>query len=1564
MSSTKKRVSTRRKPTSSAQPASKEKLNAPKALPPAIKEKVEKRKKKSGRRTSIDADSSDHNESTSDHDHPNHNEESGLSDHHSASSNEDQDFTPKSTAKATKPRPSTSKDPKQNAQVEQDGNETNQDNPGRAAMPQAEYEINQDNDLFNTIRMGASAIQPTLEDWIEVYQGSGEDDEDAKGQAISQLINFILRCCGCNCSIDKHKALDIDAVTETLDTIQENFKKVPSQAYPLIVKSGKSFRHTSTVISLFGFVSPMCEILVSARKELTSLSRKVEVEAAKKHAGSSKLEQLAEWQKRKKHVLQEKTALENFISEFFDGVFVHRYRDADPNIRVDCIQALGQWMAMVPDYFLEGNYLRYIGWVLTDSHKDARNEALRALCTLYSKEENIGVMQHFTSRFRPRLIEMATGESDFTTRCLSINIVTQIDRHGLLDSRQRKQLGRLIYHEDSRVRKAASAFFANMFEEAFEARKTRLDAVTQSPSKSRNPKQKSRAAELETQIAFKCLAHLLIKLERESKSDTAAGGDGQSSSSEDEFDHDEDDPQIAGQHSGSLYQNDLEKGRIDFAIEDLWPRVEVLHDWQALCQYLLLDHTTSTNRPQASSKPVQPGRSSVSLANTDNDDSADEGSQQDPDTNLGVIDDACQLSEAEENILVEVFVASLRKFGSTLTAAETMKMRKRKKKRLHPEATDEEGEPTEDEATVSRRLQESTEDEPENKAELTRVMISLLPKLWSKFMTDPVKLAEVFRIPKLMSLNIYLDLRMVSAFEKLWDTMIKQYLKQQHLGTIQVISSTIAHVLSESKSLEHVSQAKIVKLHGALLSSLKDLTANRSDIEKDQLREDEIVSLTLLLTKIARLFRQSDMSSSIKSTDSDTTGSTSPYELINALAKRAHLAHPTEVKLVEVAMEILQLNFTWTSASIYRLTLANETSIGADPPPGPEAGGTSALSAKLEYGVMARDNLVNLLAEYAISPNSRVNRSIKRAAFIHLLNTYLLCQGTLIPEDLRLRCTDETQAKCASFIELEIQNFIDEKKDEKNQIEEYNDDGENHVDRDDAGTSRNSKKSKTNPPLKPKLASLADPTKLKVLSVEELHRIEEFDLLITTFAKSIRCGLIHFQHSVVIIQHFTRFTKIFDISVELLVAALNDSVSNTPDQIGVVITCLTDVFKVSFELYLGSDDYTEEQFIRLCRLLQSVLILRGPRMSYKARFDSSSAAKLHLDCIQWLIGKATDPEPEPPLMNKLGAMFRGLALLLIGIDGRSCLQIKAETERLIEERELSIPTSKSWDPYQLYMKRLISAMAKDPNIKRAARLALEKRSANIDPAGEDGAVNGTSRRQLAVNDDGDEAEMGPPKAVTGKTKRKSQPRPRPKKLKAKAREESSESSDERAPQITRGKGRAEKSAERPRRLRSRSPVSSRVPSSAVSRNRRESSVVSVVIPMISKRKRLLSEHRPQPSESGSTPGGSSHKRMRLSAVVIEKMPDQERRKSRNQGVHSSHEPSLPLSSSSRAPLESLPSGRSFRPSSPLDRLPASDHQPRNSTPRDSTPRPPNSSPSGSEMSLAAVKRQSRRQLQK
>lgn len=142
----------------------------------------------------------------------------------------------------------------------------------------------------------------------------------------------------------------------------------------------RAFRHTATVISL-AVVSDLASLLNDITKELASVSRQVSTEKAASRKDKGRIK---EWEQKQKQVHEHKELVETFITEFFDGcaqlsptpipaadvlrtrVFIHRYRDADPQIRIECVKALGEWMKHNPAFFLEGNYLRYIGWVLTD----------------------------------------------------------------------------------------------------------------------------------------------------------------------------------------------------------------------------------------------------------------------------------------------------------------------------------------------------------------------------------------------------------------------------------------------------------------------------------------------------------------------------------------------------------------------------------------------------------------------------------------------------------------------------------------------------------------------------------------------------------------------------------------------------------------------------------------------------------------------------------------------------------------------------------------------------------------------------------------------------------------------------------------------------------------------------------------------------------------------------------------------------------------------------------------------------------------------------------------------
>jgi cohesin complex subunit SA-1/2 len=204
--------------------------------------------------------------------------------------------------------------------------------------------------------------------------------------------------------------LDLDAATDYLDTVQATFQKAAQKEYPLTATKSKtlkrfrsslaeflarlihnthtsdilydevfcetfqtwlaaatssrlrSFRHTTTVIAL-DFITALCKVAVEVSKEFNTASRQRDAEAKRPHADQKRLKTM-EQNVHEHH--EQKVKIDEYLKEMFDGVFVHRYRDAEPSIRCECVRALGQWMQIFPEHYLDGDHLRYLGWNLTD----------------------------------------------------------------------------------------------------------------------------------------------------------------------------------------------------------------------------------------------------------------------------------------------------------------------------------------------------------------------------------------------------------------------------------------------------------------------------------------------------------------------------------------------------------------------------------------------------------------------------------------------------------------------------------------------------------------------------------------------------------------------------------------------------------------------------------------------------------------------------------------------------------------------------------------------------------------------------------------------------------------------------------------------------------------------------------------------------------------------------------------------------------------------------------------------------------------------------------------------
>ena len=266
-----------------------------------------------------------------------------------------------------------------------------------------------------------------------------------------------------------------------------------------------------------------------------------------------------------------------------------------------------------------------------------RLEAVKALVAIYAKEDYLVTLQSFTERFKPRLVEMATCDTELPVRVTVIHVLCAIDAHGLLEDEQREKLSLLVFDADAKVRRAVSDFVRGIWQEAVDERlvgKKRVD-------------ERERAW-----AGHKALAQLLVQWCRTLDASSSNDADGESSSQEDGPSTRKDiSPIVAPQ----------QKSRIALAVEALWEEVPAVSDWSSMLALLLLDHSSGVE-PLSSNSTVSSRRKK-------------------PAKDEAPVDEAWRLEEIEESTLLEVLVSAVRK---TLIEAESAKKAKKIRSFLDP----------------------------------------------------------------------------------------------------------------------------------------------------------------------------------------------------------------------------------------------------------------------------------------------------------------------------------------------------------------------------------------------------------------------------------------------------------------------------------------------------------------------------------------------------------------------------------------------------------------------------------------------------------------------------------------------------------------------------------------------------------------------------------------------------------------------------------------------------------------------------------------------------------------
>ncbi|KAI8615416.1 hypothetical protein BC830DRAFT_1122786 [Chytriomyces sp. MP71] len=704
--------------------------------------------------------------------------------------------------------------------------------------PKSRYQNTQSDDasLFSLVassNANNASLNTAVAEWIDEWANT-----QSRNQAIQDIILFVVKCTGNSGTVPMDSILNEDLITETLEELQKKIESTDN--YPLIAKragssatasatrkpasaskfrsnlthfwsrwftqlahlpenspmyanpsdddddddtpstvfdtvkawlmsmsssSYRSFRHTATTVSLL-LMSSLCDTCATLVHDRAALLR--QLETAKGTRASQLDRDIA--------VLTARTeTLERHMGDFFDSVFIHRYRDTDPVIRAECIAALGGWIATHPDVYLDASYLRYVGWMLSNDAHGVRLAAVDALRVLYETPERVGALRAFTERFKARLVEMAVREVHPATRVAALKVVMACVESGLVGDEERLALLALLFCEDAGVQGLVGGFVAKAIVEEV------IPAALEDAAAAVGEEGESAEEVRREWVRWKAVAAFLVEIAGKVEENVALSGAPNSStpansSSTSSFALKDSQSQNQSQSQQEdtntdldeeVNEDDLEDEERDFMIGRLRFLSEV-RDW---C---------------FASQPVEASASKITVLGSANMKSAV----------TSLYDDLEILKEWESGL--EYLSTDLSVTSEADNASQIVM-------RIQTLSPDEElclalmlnavlGQASDSSTGESKRPREGDE---EGSTKVSRALVKFLPRLLKKYGNEYEGvghriLIEVVKMVRQLNVVVYLELRLLKAYESLLDDLITIFLRQSDATILREFERTFA----------------------------------------------------------------------------------------------------------------------------------------------------------------------------------------------------------------------------------------------------------------------------------------------------------------------------------------------------------------------------------------------------------------------------------------------------------------------------------------------------------------------------------------------------------------------------------------------------------------------------------------------------------------------------------------------------------------------------------------------------------------------------------------------------
>ncbi|CAK7230477.1 cohesin complex subunit [Sporothrix bragantina] len=750
---------------------------------------------------------------------------------------------------------------------------------------------------------------------------SGDDSDDVAGRwyeryqtnnqaAVADLVNCILSAAGCDHHVTEDDINDPDNCSNRLTELQGIYEDQKITDYPLIAKSRttrsfrellvqffhsfinvlhetemlytqpeimenvvrwvaslssstlRPFRHTATTVAL----AMLAALVVVAKKldeRINKITQQVENQRSRNGRAKGKDPRLVSLENTLREAGGSRERAAELMKEFFDTVFVHRYRDVDPRIRTECVEALGSWVWALPAVYMQPEYLRYLGWMLSDSYPATRQEVLKQLARVFKRDAS--KMGHFIDRFRARLIEMATKDADISVRVSAIAVVEQLRPAGLLEPDEIDSIGQLIFDAELRIRRAAVNFFADCVREFASIK---LDEVGgEEVMYELFGKGQSKTGDFDAPrrdwINVKSLANTVSAYEAQLGAQRA-------------------EPTVSSLDVTAEVASAVvpETSRLALATQVLVDKIPEITNWEIIAGYLLYDHSVEAK-----------GRGGRNKSRT-------------ADMTFRI---AVAPGDNEEAILLEILAAAAK--ASLVPGGESERFKKRFG-RADGAAFGNAGA-----ATGAISAAESSE-------AAALQLAGLIPQLLRKFGAEPATAVTVLRLQHSLNLEVFRQLRQDTAtFEGLLDEICTQFTRHADTGVVAEAAAALLHA-RQYEELEEVVDSRVSVLWETAINSLRNFDKTCELSARRNLTPPLATELSVTLFKINKLAAISDCVDILEAPGANADSDSPAIEILVKTVHRGKFEEPDEELdniedgLTANAIGACQFYFMWKMRSL------------------------------------------------------------------------------------------------------------------------------------------------------------------------------------------------------------------------------------------------------------------------------------------------------------------------------------------------------------------------------------------------------------------------------------------------------------------------------------------------------------------------------------------------------------------------------------------------------------------------------------------------------------------------